>query len=1238
MTYTRAIVPAVGDPVTSRVVISAARATNDRMKLGPAWPWRLVFYLLGAFRQIRNPDASRYLTPPQDEFFQFYQMLSPYDAQWPVAGPGEPEGIDINSQMGAFVFGVNAIGFPAEDERLTEGAFSIEAPNQKPATLWNLAKTQRGAIDPRTGAMGAPAFEAANSHAYLRQSPASPYGNAFGDWLPGPETTGRCAPPNDDRPSQTLLFTKLDGSGDTLTFGTCPESDNGAIGVANTPFIYAIFKWDGTVVVLPKTQWIEGPYTGNPRLRKTANGFIERAFNGFISEFRGDAQQRADGIWNEHAFDFQAVLTTQYHLAPQKGSETGDGKTVVAKYPLFRVRPPVGRVAAGSPMPLALGGVGSSYLVSPGFVCASALVQATGLTTAVQVSIARDGVELATVELTPEAADDDGISAAIVTFDRPEAGGRITATVVEGGTFAGETRELSVELSELLAYKPSLPDFMLILRMGGMSFDTDLDGSGTDCSFATTISEKYLTQGVITSIENHVALPGSLGAINSNAVFDAARRLSQCVRMMPRDNFTGIAVTGGKTVLWFKRWARGLRLDTPIDLFGGLAPAPDPIASGKLVWGKRYKVATAPVRYNNRTYGLGKIFTAAEDVLEFSPQTGGQVFEADGVYDALPGGWSNQWLMGLSLKPYNPAEASQWKPAAFGDQIPLLNRCLFGDPAIGKDASGVLLHVAYGQTTVDGVIEPEAHDGLNYVPTFGDEGSDRANKDLCTEGDTDCADRRKQFYQSCGIFEPWPQPLSVELDGDEIKVTFDTFHHDGDVDTADLARDPGTWDVTALRAEPRRTWRNALREYLLWANTGRNASVKIGDEALNSTLQTNPDAAYGAVLPTFLWTQLVREPFEDGNEDQDLSDSPLVHDEYARMDLYIRAGCEGFVNGPITAKFACQNATTDLFGYTWEDLLLEVTGGRGFPILPKRATDLIGPEDTRPDQPDFHGPLPNVLVSAETAGYFAEALNRLTTFRVIAPFTLQCRVGTAVGDVFTRDAKNPQGQVVADGNPGNFGAGDFAVYVQGGPAGVGSLDYSGSPGHDWEDTDIGYSAILQAKWLIAFQDSPTGAHNLSQQQQAEFRWVGIGDAIYAIPPAMRDLLTTSPTVFALVHMENTNLTKTVVVGDHNGTQSHTVGHSDDDTWSTGDPGGAGHAILFVTSHSGLSETCQQLKGGTFATGPAPAGVAWDSDDAYGTGTIHRDGPQRNVTVTLLNATTPAITVPLADLPVAPPLP
>jgi hypothetical protein len=158
----------------------------------------------------------------------------------------------------------------------------------------------------------------------------------------------------------------------------------------------------------------------------------------------------------------------------------------------------------------------------------------------------------------------------IVTLDRPPEGGSFAFRL--GTASAWQTGgEIRCEITELMTYKPSLVDLYLILRCGGVNFGDAVDGSGTQCEFSREIAEDYLTTGVIRSHLGHVALPGSLSAINSNAVFDAARRLSQCVRIMPAEQLRGYAVIGGNSVLWFDRYARGMSHAIPIDLFSGMA-------------------------------------------------------------------------------------------------------------------------------------------------------------------------------------------------------------------------------------------------------------------------------------------------------------------------------------------------------------------------------------------------------------------------------------------------------------------------------------------------------------------------------------------------------------------------------------------------------------------------------------------------------------------------------------------
>lgn len=421
MPFTYPIAPTVapGDVIRSEQAYAQADAMNARLKLGPSCPWRIVYYLLSAFRQVRNPFGD--LFPPQGEFFTVYQNLNPEDATWPVQGPGESEGANVNSQMPLFVFGVDhgRQGFFGEADRLTNpGAGGIDldpsdlTAGDSPRGLWNLAKSQRGAWDANTGGLGSPALQAAVSHGYIRYNATSPHGVDYGGYLPSPDRVGDCASGGGDQaPPQnyTIVFTKLDGLGTTLTYGTCPENAGDLAGVYQTPFAYLLFLFGGQVISLPATKWVEGPYTSNPALRKTQNYFLDRAVNAFIGDFRGTpAQQKEGGL--SHAFNFQTFLTRQYHLAPQRGQEvTG------AVLPQYRRM-----TASGSRIILAGTVLSIPAIVPAGFVVTGFYLEARGLVQECTLELYRAGLKVTEATL---AIQHDATWQALVILDNQVPGG-----------------------------------------------------------------------------------------------------------------------------------------------------------------------------------------------------------------------------------------------------------------------------------------------------------------------------------------------------------------------------------------------------------------------------------------------------------------------------------------------------------------------------------------------------------------------------------------------------------------------------------------------------------------------------------------------------------------------------------------------------------------------------------------------------------------------------------------------
>ena len=84
VTFPRVPIVEPGDAVSSAQHAALASALNARIRsgLGDA-AFRVAFWWLSAFRQFRNPDASRNLWPPNAEFFEFYQGL-PQDVDFPT--------------------------------------------------------------------------------------------------------------------------------------------------------------------------------------------------------------------------------------------------------------------------------------------------------------------------------------------------------------------------------------------------------------------------------------------------------------------------------------------------------------------------------------------------------------------------------------------------------------------------------------------------------------------------------------------------------------------------------------------------------------------------------------------------------------------------------------------------------------------------------------------------------------------------------------------------------------------------------------------------------------------------------------------------------------------------------------------------------------------------------------------------------------------------------------------------
>lgn len=1232
ITYPAAPLVNPGDAILASQLAAQADAVNARLKMGPSCPWHILYYALSAFRQVRNPDGT--LFPSQVEFFTAYQNVNPGDASWPDAGPGDPTGANLASQWSLFVWGDGGTTVYPEADRLANPAvgglnLSVTDPASgvSPRGYWNAAKGQRGAWDPANGNIGSPALLAAVSHGFIRFRESSPHGVDWGGFLPSPEYVGPCATPSTGTPNAnyTRVFTKLDGSGTTQTYGTCPENAGDLAGVYQTPFAYYLFLFGGSVVTLPANLWVEGPYTTSPQLRKTQNNFLDRAVNAFASGFRGTAAQGGGTGGLSGSFAFRDFMTRQYLLAPQRGSTGTDGVTVSPVYTRMTASG-TGMVAVGTVL-------SSARTVDAGSVVTGFYVEAQGLSPvgvaaggaryggAVQVW--RDGAVVGRIDLVSQS---DGTYQGLLILNNSTAGGVWSVSTLTALIGSGAI-SVFAECTELMVYKPSVADAYLVLRCGGVEFSGALDGDGPGCGYATSIYLDYAQKGVITSHQGHVALPGSTDVINSNAVYEAARQMSKAVRMVPRGNLIGYEVSGGLSVLYFTRYALGLSGAVPVDLFDGIGPARTAITTP--VWGRTYQVKGATgqtVTYRSAVYHPGDSFAGVQNGGDVTGT--GTVWEVDGIrHVAEPANWTNEWVFGAELYPQNGSDSSVWKPSAYADVIGPLNRCIFGDPAAAIDER-LSQHFAFGNSSVApwAILQPEAPPEYNYCPAVvpAEYGFSRVNDIRCTDGDSTCVDQRRAFYQSCQMLVPWPEVDSVTADDAGVmKVTLKSRVQYCPTAPETISKDISTWDGATLDGEGWRTLENGIRRYLLYVATGQPGAVMIGDQAFHSGVASGfTDQPTASIFPRLYFVKQIPKPWT-GSGSLVVQDSPTVHDGQRQTEWYLRAMCPAYVDGVTTAANACTTNPYGPYDYTFDALVFQASGGTSKWVsgLPSATTAWLTAADIRTDKPMGFGSLPTYRMTAEGFQLISKMINLLNRIAVRIPGALQSRGALKSLDTADASIKNANGDTVPPGGQVVGGQGAYAVWDNGSwpLATVADGDYgawgdiSGGAGIEGVATVNGI-AVVSGAGVVTTANAPAG-----------YRWNPDPDTDLAIYPDFLPLLTSNPVIYGSYWETTTTVTGyTQVSGHDQGTQCHPAGADPDTVW-----GNASGAWLWNVTEVSTTPTCMELTGGTLAVGSLPSGYAIGTrNDAGGVVSFANAGNGKTLNVTVGQASVAVIAVPV----------
>lgn len=1197
LTYTIAPTVRAGDPVSAADMAGLAEAVNTRVLGGAGDPhWRIPYLFFTLFRQLRNPDALGNF-PAEAEFFHLYQHIDPADAEWPLTGAGEPEGANVANPLMAYIGGSEALDLASERARLADIPTDLLGRDPDvPLTPWQLhalGVAQRGAVDPRTGMLASPMFDLAQTPLGIRVSTYSPYLNDFGGYLPGPaRITPGCAAIGDlVPPNLEVFFTDL-VTGAVRTYdGTCPEEPTHIAGIQYLPLAYIVILNNGQVDYLPKSRWIEGPYTADAQLRKADGGMLSRVRTAFAAEFRGSTAQRAESDGGEsRGFQLQDFLTRQYALAPQLGREVGGGG-VEALYPEFRVTGSVGNVIERG-RELRDRRFGRSFPVPAGFVTTHVFILVHGVKRAFQLGIyaGDELVETITVDVRGFEANQ------VHALETARHIGPMRVKLLEQVEFTGSICAIEVTATVVLEYKPSKEDWFAVVRVGSWiaTFDR-VDGQGKDEENARQLSDALSAYGCLlrTNAVSDTAPVLAEPPVNRNAVFEAARQLSRCVRILRRQQVVRYAVEDGKSILWVRRFAYGMHSATPADIMEGIAPSRTEFAADALTIGQSYTVQSGTVKHGGRTYAAGQTFTPTRAC------TGdGVCLEAEGIRErALRNGYSNRWCLSLTFDPYHPSTSSIWKPDGFADQKnPFGNRCLFDDPDAASD-SAVLLHGAFG---VKPFYKPEMPSGYRYVPTpLSSFGRDNANQGASEE-----------FFRSCRIYEPPLEVQSATVEGTGadtlVKLVLTgrlQSHHS--LAPASVDEDITTWDTADLLAESQdyATDENRLRQYLVHQHLGGQCDASgPGNNAYNSTIQSNPDNPFGTCYPNVLLVKLIPEPYLDGNNTGEATDSEPLSEHLRLVELYLRAMCPGFVDGRTTGVNACASSTTTVYDYSWGNLWFDAIGNRYLPLLP---------ESVREDNPEGHGPSPLTFKYADLFNGLSAAVNRLRAVRVMLPASLEFRTTTTTTtDDVTASVRTSDG--VLNGLA-STGASSYAVW----------LHTSGNYGAGTVVTDpwaAGNSAT--AATTVVLYVSGGAVWRETARQEVEFRWVLDGGAEAALPDDLAAAFSGVQGVLLRTTVSRTFYERRLVPGDSAGEQCHT-GVSPDTVWSTG----AGEASVFDGTTNSDPAECVGL-GVEVSSGRAPAGhIAVAEPVGSPTAPDCQVSTVRSVAIEAVNTDTPVIVIP-----------
>jgi len=923
------------DPIAEQFTY-LANAINDRLSQGVGDPCqRIHAYIFGLTRQLRNSGDTGVNFPPSYEWQSTAQYLDPNVYPLPDSAPaGDPAGANIANPANAFVFGSTAMNMLGEGDRLsirevTPGVYEgilLELPNNPTEyDKWVNQKYNRGGIDPITGNYTSPAFDASIS-GDMYPDVWTFYLKSYGGYLPVPELNPiPCYQIGGGaKPNKYLKLTNKETAA-VITFdGTCDPATTTNCGV----------HFDCTNHV---------------------QGIYQSTYYYYVVFYNGTIQQYDKRIWMEGPYTAGGELKRPFgdqitsmmispYIATFRGSkEQRSGSCIDIESMAFDNQyffthqyqlSPAYATSSGTNLvieyptasivgPINSGSI-STYICHEGFVLGGYYLSGSGL---------QDTASLLFI------GNNKTFSASVVTEDTNtfDIDNDIANIYLSRSLVAGE--QIYLELSELMKAKPELKDAYLVLRTSTAN-DTipanQPDNIGYNYISSKEAFDNYKKYGGIINQHGSIAVRQDTQYANVNPTWQSANDLiDKWTKIINETSLEKYEVSGSLSVLHFK---------------------------------KRYP--SSGVMINPWTSMLDSENTSSNCIRN----------------TASISGWSNEWLMHLSLKPWSHSNTSIWNDVVYGSYYNNVTRqhvlCRDMDPDMFVHFQSTP-HTSNG---ADNIPISTLYDGEMYSP----EGLSAYNYDRCNiiNYNSYTEEDRIRFFKSCQVYpkDYTIHDLRVYQEGGEeyIKMTLNSRLQSHPAAATSYSTDVTTWDNNNLNFDQDyRTDENGIMQWLIWKKLGLiPQAIKTGDTSWNAN-PTMFEVLKGSIYPTFYFTKLIPKPYIKQPRDTDHTDKDktlMTMDQPLQAYLYIRGMCEGFIDGK--APNGCViGATTTAYDYQWENLCYDAFGNTWFNFL----------EEERPDKPQLGAALPNTRYYSKFMTNLSKCINLLYRARLAVPWYLEAR-------------------------------------------------------------------------------------------------------------------------------------------------------------------------------------------------------------------------------------------------------